>query len=144
MKKSTVFEIGGKEFDVVKTGRAQAEQVADLARWVSKYGMSALGDITDKETGIVTIGGMDMFAKLLTALPADALIDMFILIFGCSKAFANRNFDIALLIDAMITVYEENPSFQRLISRFFSSTLSEDDMEGQSMISEEPTVTQTK
>ena len=132
------FEVGGQEFQLVKTGRDQAEQVVQIGQWLSLYGLAALQELADEEGNIQIDNGVEMIGTILGQLTADALIDLFSLIIGCPKSFAEKHFDIAILIDAVMFVYESQSSFQRVISRFFSQTTSTNDSEESSMKSELP------
>lgn len=132
----STIEVGGQEFQLVKTGRNQAEQVVLIGKWLSQYGLAALNELADEEGNIVIEGGIEMIGTIIEQLSADALIDLFSLIIGCPKSFAEKHFDIAILIDALMTVYESQASFQRVISRFFSPTTSTSDTEESSTKSE--------
>ena len=134
----TVIEVGGQEFELVKTGRNQAEQVVQIGQWLSLYGLAALKELADEEGNIHIEDGIVMIGTILEQLSADALIDLFSLIIGCPKSFAEKHFDIGILLDAVMTVYESQAAFQRVISRFFSQTTSTNNSEESSMKSELP------
>ena len=125
----TVIEVGGQEFELVKTGRNQAEQVVQIGQWLSLYGLAALKELADEEGNIHIEDGIVMIGTILEQLSADALIDLFSLIIGCPKSFAEKHFDVGILLDAVMTVYESQAAFQRVISRFFSQTTSTNDSE---------------
>lgn len=135
----TTIEVGGQDFELVKTGRNQAEQVVQIGQWLSLYGLAALQELADEEGNIKIENGVEMIGTILQQLSADALIDLFSLIIGCPKSFAEKHFDIAILIDALMLVYESQSSFQRVISRFFSPTTSTNDSEESSTKLELPT-----
>jgi len=119
--------IGKNEYKMIKTGRAQAEQVLALTRWISKYGLSAIKQLQDEGGGeIAADTGWEFLSKIVEYLTADALIDLFQAMTGCTKKEAEEYFDIAILIDVIIEVYEGNPSVRRLIDRFFSEPDSEE------------------
>jgi len=126
---STVFEIGGEKFDVVKKGFDQAQQVIEVARWLNKYGAQAAkviqgqaespeGNEEASQSGYAVIG------RVIETIPPEALVELFALIFGCPVSFAMENFDISLLVDGMITVYDNQPAIKRITERFFSSNTS--------------------
>jgi hypothetical protein len=125
---STVV-IAEQEFGLIRTGREQAEQVIQIGKWLSQYGLPALQTLADEEGTIQVNSGFELLGALVENLSVDALIDLFTLIIGCSTKFANEHFDIAILIDATTTMYESQPSFQKVISRFFSPTTSTNDTE---------------
>lgn len=121
---STVFEIGGKKYDVVKKGIGQAKQVADFGHWMANYGATALRNLNDGgESG--PLGIVEIIGGVLGSLSADALIDLFITVFGCTKKEADEYFDISVLIDGLAELYNNQPAIKRMLSRFFSVTPSE-------------------
>ncbi len=136
---SAQVEVAGRTFELVKTGRGQAEQVVALGKWVNQYGLPALEGMMNEEGEVTFEGGLDLLQGIIGSLTADALIDLFVVILGCSKKFANENFDIAILIDAVFEVYDAQPSLGKVLSRFFSQTTSTENSEEPSTISEEPT-----
>lgn len=119
-KKSNLFVIEGQEFNVVKRGRAQAEQVAMLGLWLSKHGKS----IFDVVNASGSDSGIAIFMGVIEALTPDALIDLFVVEFGCSEEFADEYFDIALLIDGAVALYDNSDTVRNLVSRFFSGSTS--------------------
>ncbi len=136
---SAQVEVAGRTFELVKTGRGQAEQVVALGKWVNQYGLPALEGMMNEEGEVTFEGGLDLLQGIIGSLTADALLDLFVVILGCSKKFANENFDIAILIDAVFEVYDAQPSLGKVLSRFFSQTTSTENSEEPSTISEEPT-----
>lgn len=142
VEESKVIVVGESEYPLIKTGRAQADQVAGLARWIKVFGMPATqdmsaGSVDEKVTGI------QLILNLVGGLTGDALIDLYEVVTGCTKPEAETYFDVAQLIDVAIATYESQPSFQKLLDRFlpgFSSpTPSETSVDESSMISEKPT-----
>ena len=125
-EKSAVIEVGGKEFELVKTGREQAEQVIQLGKWINTYGLPAISQLTNEEGEITFSGGFELLGDIIDVLTADALIDLFVVVIGCPKNFANKHFDVSVLIDAIAMVYEKQPSIGRVLSRFFSPVSSEE------------------
>lgn len=136
---STQIEVAGKTFELVKTGREQAEQVVSLGKWMNQYGLPALEGMMNEDGEVVFEGGLDLLQEVIESLTADALIDLFVVILGCTKKFADENFDIAVLIDAVIEVYEAQPSIGKVLSRFFSQTTSAENSDEPSTTSEEST-----
>lgn len=138
----TVVIVDGKEFDVVKTGIAQAEQVLDIGRWLAKFGgpvFDAAKD-EDEEIKVEDITGIfDMVGRALNVLTPEALVDLFALAIGCSKKFSREQFDIAILIEALQIIWDQQPAFRRVVERFFSSQDSSEQKESNSTLSEEPT-----
>lgn len=134
---STII-VAGKEFELVKTGREQAEQVIQLGKWINEHGVPALQSMMNEDGEITFENGFVLLSDVLDKVTVDALIDLFSLALGCSKGFANKNFDVAILIDAIQQIYDSQPSIGKVISRFFSQDISEDITEEPSMTSEEP------
>ena len=124
---STVV-IGEREFELIKTGRAQAVQVYRLGVWLKNYGSSVVA-VFDRRGEEVqgTAQGLAFIGEILSTLTPDAMLDLFEVILGCDKDFSEENFDIAVLIDSGITIYNEDTSIRRLIDRFFfpASSISE-------------------
>lgn len=111
-------ELNGKRYAVIKTGRAQAEQVLLVTRWISRHGVQAMQAI---QTDSLSASGIEFLGKFVEALTPDALIDLFIALVGCPKEDAELYFDIAVLIDVAMQVYERQPAVRRLVERFFST-----------------------
>lgn len=114
-----VFEINGVNYSVVKKGRAQARQVAELARWLAIYGTSAYRKL-QQSGDIAEMGGIELMALALGGLDEDALCELFSMVFGCPIDVANEHFDVALLIDGIVALYNNQPAIKRLVERFFS------------------------
>lgn len=136
--------VAGEEFNVIKTGRDQASQVLAIAKWIKDHGADSLGSMANEEGEIKTEGGASFISNLVEGLTVDALIELYVIVLGCSKKFANEHFDIAVLIESLVLIYEEQPSFRRLFERFFSTSTLESDTEESSTKSEENTDGQTK
>ncbi len=118
---NTTFEIAGHEYNVVKKGIAQAEQVTRLGAWLAQYGTQAYRAVNasdEKAQGIEIVG------VILQQFTPQALIELFSMIFGCTTEVAEAEFDIATLVDGCVSIYENSSSIQRLVSRFFSGKVS--------------------
>jgi len=140
MSESSVkLEVAGKTFELVKVGREQAEQVIQLGKWINEYGIPALSGMMNEEGEISFVSGIDLLGDVIEKLTVDAIIDLFVLVFGCSKTFANKNFDIGVLVEGLTLVYEAQPSIGKVISRFFSAATSVENTEEPSTMSELPT-----
>lgn len=121
----TTVVIDGKSYQLIKTGRAQAEQVILVTKWISRHGIPALKEL-QKTGGLEnTTNSIEFVGVLIEALSADALLDLFTVIIGCSAEVAETHFDAAVLIDGLVTVYDKQPVIRRLIERFFSTPASE-------------------
>lgn len=129
--------VGEQKYPVIKVGRAQAEQVVRITRWLSRHGARAIKEMqTDPNVNVAGLGGVEVLGKFVETLDADALIDLFYALIGCSKEEAELYFDIATLIEVAVEVYERQTSVRRLIDRFFSSGSSKSTTEEPSTTSE--------
>ena len=118
---NTTFEIAGQEYNVIKKGFAQAEQVTRLGAWLAVYGTEvfrAVNASDDKKQGIEIVG------VILGQFTPASLIELFSMVFGCTTEVAEAEFDIATLVDGCVAIYENSASIKRLVSRFFSSRTS--------------------
>lgn len=129
-------EVGGKQYRVIKAGRAQAEQVLGLTRWISKHGSKAMKSVNSGDKEKTASGGIEFLTRFIDALDADALIDLFTVLVGCPPEDSEVYFDVAILVDVVIEVYNRNTSLRRLVDRFFSSGNSEEPTEDLSTPSE--------
>lgn len=117
----TVFEIGGQSYNVVKKGLAQAQQVSLLGGWLARYGTQAYRAVQDNDE---KASGIEIVGVIMQHFDAEALVELFDLIFGCGLEVAREEFDIAILVDGVFSLYESSPSIKRVLSRFFSVTSS--------------------
>jgi dihydroorotase len=132
---STVFSIAGKDYDVLKKGRPQANQVAELGRWMATHGVKAYKAVEEDDSS----GGLEMVASVLASLSADALIELFIVVFGTTNKVADEEFDAALLLEGALALYNESPTIKAVIERFFSNSTATDGEEDSSTQSDPPT-----
>lgn len=137
-EKIEVVIVGESEYPIVKKGRAQARQVAALGQWLSKYGNQMLDDFLNTDA----VNAPQMIIGIVGGLTEDSLLDLYMVVTGCSPEEADEYFDIAQLIDTAIAVYEQQPSVKKLVDRFFSDANSTD-MEELPTTSEQPTDGQT-
>jgi hypothetical protein len=124
-----VITIAETEFNLIKTGRDQAEQVIAIGKWLSQYGLPALQMLADEDGTVNIDSGFELIGAIIELLTPDALIDLFALVVGCSGNFANKHFAIDILIEAVELLYGSQPAFQKIIARFFSPTTSTTDTE---------------
>jgi hypothetical protein len=111
-------KIGESEYQVIKTGRAQAAQVLQITRWASKHGVKAFKTLQANQ--VDTANGIEFLGMFIDALDVDALIDLFQALTGCTKEEAELYFDISVLLDVLFDVYERQPAVKRVLDRFFS------------------------
>ena len=128
--------INDKEYALITTGRQQAIQMQGLTRWASRYGAEILADLQQEGNSEEEVG-LEFLMKMLGHLSADALIDLFQAVSGCTAEEAELYFDAAVLIDAGIVVYENHPTVRRLLDRFFSTSSSEPDEQQESSTTSE-------
>ena len=123
----TVFQVGDKKYDVVTKGIAQARQVARMGALLGRYGVPIYKKLSEDNTdGVFSLDGVEVLTSVLSTMDEDALISMFIMTFGCTREVAEEYFDIELMIDGMVALYNHQPAIQKLVSRFFSNTPSSD------------------
>jgi hypothetical protein len=113
----TTFEIGGQTYNVVKKGVAQARQVSALGSWLAQYGVEAYRAVQDTSDGA---SGLEVLGAILEHLDENSLLQLFDILFGCGMDVCRDEFDVALLIDGAVAIYENSPAMKRLMSRFFS------------------------
>lgn len=129
--------VAGVDYNLIKTGRAQAEQVLQLTRWIYTHGKKASKAFDVSSTGFDDApSGIAFLGELISNLDADAVIDLFTLVIGCPKEVSETHFDVSILVDSVILVYENQPALKRLLERFFSGGNSKDSTEDNSTISE--------
>ena len=124
MDKSTIFEINGEKYDVVKRGIAQAKQVAAATRWLAKYGTPAFRAMAEQD--MAKMGGFEVIVAVLSNLDEYALVELFEIVFGCSREIAEQNFDIMVMVDGLVSIYNNAPMIRTLADRFFSQAPSAD------------------
>lgn len=122
MEEKTI-QVGNSIYPLVKMGRAQAKQVAQLTKWLKKYGLGAFESLQNKmgEGGLDTAAGIQVLLEFLGSLSDDALIEAYVFATGCTIEEADNHFDIEHLVDVISQVYNEQPSIRRLVERFFSA-----------------------
>lgn len=138
------IEINGKKFELIKKGYAQALQLHQMGVWLSRYGNELLDVFSERPAEEMnSIQGLSFIGRLIGGISPEAMVELFAILLGCSKEFAEEEFDILVLVEAAITVYKEHPTFRRLIDRFFFTTALAGGLEDSSTKSEEPTDGQT-
>lgn len=135
------IDVGGKAYKIVKTGREHAEQVVLLTKWLGAYGPGLLEGLQSNEEDIG--GGLEMITQILANVTSDALIDLFQVLVGCSAKDAEKYFDVGILVEVALDVYENQPGIRRLIDRFFSTDELIESTEDSSTKLEESTDTPT-
>lgn len=128
--------VNGERYGLITSGRQQAIQMQGLTKWAAKYGAGILEDLQEQGSDDDE-AGLEFLVKLLGHLSADALIDLFQAISGCTTEEAELYFDAAVLIDAGIVVYENHPTVRRLLDRFFSTSDTEPEEQGESSTTSE-------
>lgn len=137
--------VGNSEYPLVKKGRAQAEQVEELLEWLGRYGGKFFDEMTNEEGDVEISTSIPVLINDIAGIvTADALIELYIVVTGCTEEEAEEHFDIAQLIDVTIEVLDKQKSFQKVVNRFFSKKSSTNPMEELSTKSEELTDGQTE
>ena len=125
MAEMNMIVVGESEYPLVKKGRAQAKQVEDLLKWLGNYGGQLFDEMTNEE-GEVELGTTipELIVDLSKIVSAEALIELYIVVTGCTEEEADENFDIAQLIDVVVEIFEKQESFKKVVNRFFSKNAS--------------------
>ena len=114
-------QVGDKIYPLTKTGKAQAKQVADLLNWLGSYGQK-LASVLVTDEGDATENIMNSTWGMLTAIgqvaSEDALVDLFVVVTGCSKSEADKFFSVNTLVDG-IQVLLSQEEYAQVINRFF-------------------------
>lgn len=132
--------VGSSEYPLVKKGRAQAEQVEELLQWLGRYGGKFFDEMTNAEGDVeVSTDIPSLIVDISNVVTADALIELYIVVTGCTEEEAEDHFDVAQLIDVTVEVVDKQDSFKKVVNRFFSKRSSTKDMVEPSTKSEKPT-----
>ena len=123
MQEKEMIVVGDSKYPLIKKGRAQAEQVEDILQWLGRHGGKLVEEFTNEEGEIeISENIAEMLMDISRVLTADALIELYIVITGCTEEEAEDYFDIAQLIDISIEVFEKQKSFRKVVNRFFSKS----------------------
>lgn len=112
--------VGDKEYFLFKTGAAQAKQVSDLLNWIGEYGdrlASVL--VTDEANPASALGSTWALVAAIGKISSqEALLDLFVVVTGCSDKEADEFFSINTLIDgAQVLLSQEE--YAKVLNRFF-------------------------
>ncbi len=121
MNDNTVVILDGKEYPLIKKGKAQADQVIKFTRWLSEYALPIFQGFATPDGSVPDMGYAELIAIILEKLSTEALVELFAVVVGCSSKTANQEFDIGVLIDSATVVWEHQPGLQRIVNRFFST-----------------------
>jgi len=121
----TFVMVGNKKYELSKTGAGQAQQVSDLLNWLGKYGDElALALVSDDDGEEIDTEASQLSSvwKLVAAVgkvsSKDALIDLFVVVVGCTKKEADKYFTIGILIDG-VQVLLSQEEYGKVLNRFF-------------------------
>lgn len=134
MESKTVFVVGEKEYNVVKVGIGQAQQVADLSKWLSRYGSEMAKALISHNDSFTAESVMEVIASLMGVIDTQGVLNLFILVFGCTKREAEEYFDVSLLLEGATALAENQPAIKRIADRFFSERTSTPPMEESSTL----------
>jgi len=121
-EKFTVM-VAGKEYELIKKGIAQAEQVTKISKWLAIHGLPIFESISGSQDELST--NVDMFKAILDNLSPEGLVELFSTVVGCTKKVADKEFDIGILVESATIIWEHQPGLRSLINRFFSTPDSE-------------------
>lgn len=137
--------VGKSEYPLVKKGRAQAEQIEELLQWLGRYGGKFFDEMTNEEGEVEISTSLPvLISDIANIVTADALIELYVVVTGCTEEEAEEYFDVAQLIDVTVEVFEKQKSFKKVVNRFFSKKSSTNTMEELSTKSEKPMDGQTE
>ena len=115
--------VAGKEYSLIKKGIAQAQQVTEISKWLAEYGVPIFEKLSSDKGEVSS--NMDLFRAILDSLSPQALVDLFAVVIGCTQKVAEKEFDVGVLVDALMIVWENQPGIRGLVNRFFSTQDSE-------------------
>ena len=117
----TTVEVAGEEYELIKKGAPQADQIRHILKWMSTYLSGIIAEFTNEKGELEFDNIFILFGKVSDVVSTQALLELFSLVVGCSPEVTQEHFDIAILIDAVDVVWNNHPSFARVIKRFFST-----------------------
>jgi len=116
-----VITVGEKEYELIKTGRDQAEQLVSFGRWLGKHVFPMFSSISNPDGTVPEMNYQDIFKLIFEGLDVDAVMELFILLVGCTRKEADKHFEIGVLFDSLTVVWENQPGLRRTLERFFST-----------------------
>lgn len=118
-KKASVM-VGTKEYNLEKKGREQAKQLSDIIRWLAQYSPPLFKAFSNEAGDLVFGNVLDNIVKISEVVSTDSLLELFVVVTGCSEKEAEKHFDIIDLIDGIIILFD-NPKYRKVVDRFFST-----------------------
>lgn len=123
----SVFQIGNRRVSIKKMGRAQAEQIADLNRWLKEH-IAPLTDAMKGASGDQNQLGWQVFSSMMGELTVDAQMDLAKVILGKSDLegkllgddFFDTYYDIDWVVDGL-EVAGRSAAAQRVLTAFFTN-----------------------
>lgn len=119
-KKKASVMVGIKEYSLEKKGREQAKQLSDIIRWLAHYSPPLFKAFSNEEGDLVFGNVLDNIVKISEVVSTDSLLELFVVVTGCSEKEAEKHFDIIDLIDGIATLFD-NPKYKKVVDRFFST-----------------------
>lgn len=119
---NTKVTIGGKEYELIKTGYDQAVQISALGNWLGNYGLPVLDKLGKDGGEFGADSNSQLFSAILVSLTPEALVTLFDVIIGCGLKDSKQYFDITVLIESIEVVWDRQVALRNLVNRFFSST----------------------
>lgn len=111
-------EVGGKEYILFKEGIEQAQQVSDLLNWLGKYGDKLADAFVVKEGEVGADNLWGMLSAIGKAASTEALLDLFVVVIGCTRKDAEKYFSITSLIDGIEVLFSQE-EYNKVLNRFF-------------------------
>ena len=115
--------VGDVEYNLFKTGAAQAKQVSDLLNWLGDYGEKLASVlVSDSEEGEEPASALgstwDMISAIGKVSSPEALVDLFLVVIGCNEEEAEKYFSLNTLIDG-VQVLLSQKEYAKVLNRFF-------------------------
>jgi len=112
--------VGDKEYNLIKTGVAQAKQVSDLLNWIGDYGDRLAGVLVTDDTNPASALGSTwaLIAAIGKVSSQEALLDLFVVVIGCSDKEAEKFFSIGTLVDGAQALLSQE-EYAKVLNRFF-------------------------
>ncbi len=121
-----VFEIGGVKIEIAKKGRAQAEQIAELNKWLKEH-IAPLSEALRGKDAADTNTGWEVFLALAGEMTVDAQLSLAKTLLGTKDTegnplpvdFIDKYYDIDWVVDAL-SIAGKGAAAQRLLTSFFT------------------------
>ncbi len=123
----TIFQIGGRRFQIAKKGRAQAEQIVAINTWLRQHIAPLATAMQGRDTKDAA-AGWDIFAAMLGELTVEAQMELASALLGktdcdgqpVTSEFVDEVYYIAWVDDALESAAQV-AAVQRVMTAFFTN-----------------------